>query len=71
MCLKTVTALWYGNLKVFALALCEAMEQGKRYLLRTAASLVKVMGGISICIFPGNVGEDAALRETVEILLGR
>ncbi len=37
VCLKTVTALWYGSLKVFALALCEAMEQGKRYLLRTAA----------------------------------
>ncbi|MFQ9703737.1 MAG: hypothetical protein ACLR0U_19365 [Enterocloster clostridioformis] len=56
VCLKTVTALWYGNLKVFALALCEAMEQGKRYLLRTAASLVKVMGGISICDISGKCG---------------
>ncbi|MCI6125724.1 hypothetical protein [Enterocloster clostridioformis] len=54
--MKTVTALWYGNLKVFALALCEAMEQGKRYLLRTAASLVKVMGGISICDISGKCG---------------
>ena len=51
-----VNAVDYGDLKVFALALCEAMEQGKRYLLRTAASLVKVMGGISICDISGKCG---------------
>ena len=42
-----VNAVDYGDLKVFALALYEAMEQGKRFLFRTAASLVKVMGGIT------------------------
>lgn len=33
-----VNAVDYGDLKVFALALYEAMEQGKRFLFRTAAS---------------------------------
>lgn len=42
-----VNAVDYGDLKVFALALYEAMEQGKRFLFRTAASLVKVMGAIT------------------------
>ena len=42
-----VNAVDYGDLKVFALALYEAMGQGKRFLFRTAASLVKVMGGIT------------------------
>ncbi|MFR2693402.1 MAG: four-carbon acid sugar kinase family protein [Enterocloster bolteae] len=32
-----VNAVDYGDLKVFALALYEAMEQGKRFLFRTAA----------------------------------
>ena len=42
-----VNAVDYGDLKVFALALYETMGQGKRFLFRTAASLVKVMGGIT------------------------
>ena len=42
-----VNAVDYGDLKVFALALYEAMGEGKRFLFRTAASLVKVMGGIT------------------------
>ena len=49
-----VNAVDYGDLKVFALALYEAMGQGKRFLFRTAASLVKVMGGITTSPFlPG------------------
>lgn len=42
-----VNAIDYCDLKVFAIALYEAMEQGKNYMLRTAAALVKVLGGIS------------------------
>lgn len=36
----------YCDLKVFAIALYQAMARGKQYLFRTAAALVKVMGGI-------------------------
>lgn len=42
-----VNAVDYGDLKVFALALYQAMNEGKRFLFRTAASLVKVLGGIT------------------------
>lgn len=35
------------DLKVFAAACYQAMEQGKHFLFRTAAALVKAMGGIS------------------------
>lgn len=42
-----VNAIGYGDLKVFCLALYRAMDQGKRFLFRTAASLVKVIGGIA------------------------
>lgn len=42
-----VNAVDYGDLKVFALALYRAMGQGKRFLFRTAASLVKVLGGVT------------------------
>lgn len=35
------------DLKVFCVALYRAMARGKRFLFRTAAGLVKVMGGIS------------------------
>lgn len=42
-----VNAVDYCDLKVFAIALYRAMAQGKQYLFRTAAALVKVMGGIS------------------------
>ena len=37
----------YCDLKVFCIALYRAMRKGKRFLFRTAAGLVKVMGGIS------------------------
>lgn len=42
-----VNAVDYCDLKVFAIALYRVMNQGKQYLFRTAAALVKVMGGIS------------------------
>lgn len=35
------------DLKVFATAFYRAMKDGKRFLLRTAAAMVKVMGGIT------------------------
>lgn len=35
------------DLKVFCVALYRAMAKGKRFLFRTAASFVKVMGGVS------------------------
>jgi len=37
----------YCDLKVFCVALYRAMAKGKRFLFRTAAGLVKVMGGIA------------------------
>lgn len=37
----------YCDSKVFAVALYRAMAKGKRFLFRTAAALVKVMGGIA------------------------
>ncbi len=42
-----VNAVDYCDLKVFAIALYRAMAQGKKYMFRTAAALVKIMGGIS------------------------
>lgn len=42
-----VNAVDYPDLKVFCVALYRAMNAGKRFLFRTAASLVQVMGGIS------------------------
>ena len=42
-----VNAVDYCDLKVFAIALYRAMEQGKNFIFRAAAALVKVMGGIS------------------------
>ncbi|MBB3126189.1 uncharacterized protein YgbK (DUF1537 family) [Paenibacillus rhizosphaerae] len=41
-----VNALDYGDAEVFCLALYEALEQGKHFLFRTAASFVRVFGGI-------------------------
>lgn len=41
-----VNAVDYCDIKVFAIALYRAMAKGKTFLLRTAAGLVKVMGGI-------------------------
>lgn len=42
-----VNALDYEDVIVFAAALYRAMAQGKEFLFRTAAALVKVLGGIS------------------------
>lgn len=42
-----VNAIDYCDLKVFCTALFRAMSKGKRFLFRSAASLVKVMSGIS------------------------
>lgn len=42
-----VNALDYEDITVFALALYRAMKAGKTFLFRSAAGLVKVLGGIS------------------------
>lgn len=42
-----VNAIDYCDLKVFAIALYKAMKQGKNYMFRVAAVIVKVVGGIS------------------------
>jgi uncharacterized protein YgbK (DUF1537 family) len=42
-----VNAIDYADLTVFSLALCKALEAGKEYIIRCAASFVKVLGGIS------------------------
>lgn len=42
-----VNAVDYPDLKVFCVALYRAMNAGKRFLFRTAASLVRVIGGIT------------------------
>ena len=41
-----VNALTYRDMEVFVLGLLEAEDQGRRFLFRTAASFVKVRGGI-------------------------
>lgn len=42
-----VNAVDYYDLKVFTIALYRAMSRGKNFMFRTAAALVKVMGGVS------------------------
>lgn len=42
-----VNAVDYCDIKVFAVALYRAMAKGKTFMFRTAAGLVKVMGGVS------------------------
>ena len=42
-----VNAVGYADVKVFAVALFRAMAKGKRFMFRSAAGLVKVMGGVS------------------------
>lgn len=42
-----VNAMDYCDLKVFGIALYRAIARGKHFLFRTAAGLVKIMGGIS------------------------
>ena len=42
-----VNAVDYPDLKVFCIALYRAMSKGKVFMFRTAASIVKVMGGVT------------------------
>ena len=42
-----VNAVDYIDLKIFSIALYRAMNKGKFFMFRTAASLVKVMGGVT------------------------
>ncbi len=42
-----VNAAAEEDIKIFCIALCRAMAKGKRFLFRTAAALVKVLGGVS------------------------
>lgn len=42
-----VNAVGYADLKVFCVALFRAMSKGKVFMFRTAASIVKVMGGVT------------------------
>ena len=42
-----VNAIDYVDVKIFCVALYRAMAKGKMFMLRTAAGIVKVMGGIS------------------------
>lgn len=42
-----VNAIDYCDIKVFAVALYRAMGKGRTFMFRTAAGLVKVMGGVS------------------------
>lgn len=42
-----VNAVDYADIKVFCVALYRAMARGKVFMFRTAAAIVKVMGGVS------------------------
>ncbi len=42
-----VNAIDYADIKVFCVALYRAMAKGKNFMFRTAASIVKVMGGVT------------------------
>lgn len=42
-----VNAIDYVDVKVFAIALINAINQGKRFIFRSAAALTKVIGGVS------------------------
>ena len=57
-----VNAVDYCDVKVFAVAVYRAMAKGKTFVFRTAAGLVKVMGGISD--IPLLTRKDMVVRET-------
>jgi len=42
-----VNAVDYCDIKIFSIALYRAMAKGRRFMFRTAAGLVKVLGGVS------------------------
>ena len=41
-----VNAACYDDVRVFAIALLDAMEQGRHYMIRSGAAIVKVLGGV-------------------------
>jgi uncharacterized protein YgbK (DUF1537 family) len=41
-----VNALEYGDVQIFCAALCRALDAGKRFIIRSAAALPRVLGGI-------------------------
>lgn len=57
-----VNAIDYCDIKVFSVALYRAMAQGKTFMFRTAAGLVKVLGGVSD--IPLLTREDMVTTET-------
>ena len=57
-----VNAIDYCDVKVFCIALYRAMNQGKNFMFRTAASFVKVVGGVSD--IPLLTREDMVVNET-------
>ncbi len=57
-----VNAIDYCDIKVFSVALYRAMAKGKNFMFRTAAGLVKVMGGVSD--IPLLTREDMVVKET-------
>lgn len=57
-----VNAIDYRDIKVFAVALYRAITQGKTFMFRTAAGLVKVLGGVSD--IPLLTREDMVTAET-------
>lgn len=57
-----VNAIDYADVKVFAVALFRAMNKGKMFMFRTAAAIVKVMGGVTD--IPLLTREDMVVTET-------
>ncbi|MCI5596821.1 MAG: hydroxyacid dehydrogenase [Lachnospiraceae bacterium] len=57
-----VNAIDYADIKVFCIALYRAMAKGKVFMFRTAAAIVKVMGGVSS--IPLLTREQMVVKET-------
>lgn len=57
-----VNAIDYVDIKVFCIALYRAMAKGKVFMFRTAAAIVKVMGGVSS--IPLLTREQMVVKET-------
>ncbi|WP_295363780.1 four-carbon acid sugar kinase family protein [uncultured Pseudoramibacter sp.] len=57
-----VNAIDYVDVKVFCVALYRAMKKGKNFMFRSAAALVKVMGGVTDQ--PLLTREDMVIQET-------
>ena len=41
-----VNAVDYVDAKVFAIAFCKAVSEGKQFIFRSAAAITKVLGGV-------------------------